>query len=42
MGLYANAWRDEGRLVGTQGTRQIWFDEIAAGTTFADVDPDQW
>jgi hypothetical protein len=42
VGLYANAWRDEGRLVGTQGTRQVWFDEIAAGTTFADADPDQW
>jgi len=42
VGLYANGWKDEGTMKGTQGTRQIWYDEIAAGTTFADADPDQW
>ncbi|KAL4876200.1 polysaccharide lyase [Aspergillus karnatakaensis] len=42
VGLYANAWHDDGYLEGSQGTRQIWYDEIAAGTTFADADPDQW
>lgn len=42
VGLYANGWHDNGTMYGTQGTRSIWFDEIAAGTTFADADPDQW
>ncbi|TVY82839.1 hypothetical protein LSUE1_G002637 [Lachnellula suecica] len=42
VGLYANGWHDDGQLKGTQGTRQVWFDEIGLGTTFADADPDQW
>ncbi len=42
VGLYANGWHDSGTMLGTQGTRSIWFDEIAAGTAFADADPDQW
>jgi hypothetical protein len=42
VGLYANAWYDEGYMEGNQGTRQVWFDEIAEGTLFADADPDQW
>jgi hypothetical protein len=40
-GLYANSWFDDGHMTGTQPFRQIWFDEISIGTTFADVDPDQ-
>lgn len=40
VGLYANGWYDDdGGMQGSQGTRQVWYDEIAAGTTFADVDP---
>jgi hypothetical protein len=42
VGLYANGWHDDKTMKGTQGTRQVWYDEIAAGTTFADADPDQW
>lgn len=42
VGLYANGWHDDKGMKGTQGTRQIWYDEIAAGTTFADADPAQW
>ncbi|KAI9163068.1 polysaccharide lyase family 20 protein [Paramyrothecium foliicola] len=41
IGLYANGWGDQGQMAGTQGFRQVWFDEIAIGTTFKDVDPDQ-
>ncbi|KAE8381510.1 polysaccharide lyase [Aspergillus bertholletiae] len=41
VGLYANGWHDDGAMKGTQGTRQIWYDEILAGTTFADADTDQ-
>lgn len=42
VGLYANGWRDGGnRLEGNQGFRQVWYDEIAVGTTYKDVDPDQ-
>ncbi|KAK0615172.1 polysaccharide lyase [Bombardia bombarda] len=42
VGLYANAWHDQGTMTGSQPFRQIWYDEIAMGTTFADADPDQW
>ena len=42
VGLYANGWHDDKQLKGIQGTRQVWFDEIATGTTFADADPAQW
>ena len=42
VGLYANGWHDnDHKMVGTQGFRQVWFDEVAIGTTFADVDPNQ-
>ena len=47
VGLYANGWYDDGGMKGSQGTRQVWYDEIVAGTTFAEVvepvdaDPDQ-
>ncbi|CAG8958313.1 hypothetical protein HYFRA_00000669 [Hymenoscyphus fraxineus] len=41
VGLYANAWFDEKRLVGS-GDRQVWFDSIGAGSEFKDADPDQW
>lgn len=41
VGLYANTW-PTGYVAGSQTFRQIWFDEIAYGTTFADADPSQW
>ncbi|KAL7949253.1 polysaccharide lyase [Trichoderma barbatum] len=43
VGLYANGWHDDNHhMVGNQGFRQIWYDEVAVGTTFKDVDPDQY
>ncbi|KAJ7615968.1 polysaccharide lyase [Roridomyces roridus] len=42
VGLYANGWHDDGAMKGTQPFRQVWYDQIAMGTTFADADPDQW
>ncbi|WNG41711.1 hypothetical protein F0U60_54565 [Archangium minus] len=42
VGLYANGWYDDKYMQGSQGTRSVWFDEIGAGTTFADADPAQW
>ncbi|CAG7918000.1 unnamed protein product [Penicillium olsonii] len=42
VGLYANGWHDDNGMKGTQGTRQIWYDQIAAGSAFADADADQW
>lgn len=41
VGLYANSWHDDHHMTGTQGFRQIWYDEVAVGTEFKDVDPDQ-
>ncbi|KAI1818481.1 polysaccharide lyase [Poronia punctata] len=41
VGLYANAWHDSG-YQGTQATRQVWYDQISAGSTFADANPDGW
>jgi hypothetical protein len=43
VGLYANGWHDDaGGMKGSQPFRQVWYDEIGMGTTFADADPDQW
>ena len=42
VGLYANSWHDDGYMQGNQPFRQVWYDEVAIGTTFADADPDQW
>ncbi|KAL2672160.1 hypothetical protein Neosp_012858 [[Neocosmospora] mangrovei] len=41
IGLYANAWHDDKHMEGSQSFRQVWYDEVAIGTTFADVDPGQ-
>ncbi|CAH0046059.1 unnamed protein product [Clonostachys solani] len=35
VGLYANSWQDG--MEGSQPFRQIWYDEVAVGTTLADV-----
>ncbi|KAJ5139361.1 Polysaccharide lyase [Penicillium bovifimosum] len=37
VGLYANGWHDDGGMQGSQGTREIWYDEIAMGATLGDV-----
>tara|TARA_R110002060_G_scaffold56603_5_gene66950 strand:+ start:461 stop:1060 length:600 start_codon:yes stop_codon:yes gene_type:complete len=42
VGLYANSWTSKDGMLGTQAFRQVWFDEIALGTEFKDVDPGQW
>ena len=42
VGLYANGWHDQGTMVGSQGTRSVYFDQIGVGTAFADADPNQW
>ncbi|KAJ5128330.1 hypothetical protein N7448_002048 [Penicillium atrosanguineum] len=42
VGLYANGWHDDKEMKGTQGTRQVWYDQIAAGSTFADANPSGW
>ncbi|EHA54958.1 hypothetical protein MGG_01764 [Pyricularia oryzae 70-15] len=39
VGLYANGWHDDKKLVGNQKTRQVWYDEIAMGDTYEDVEP---
>ncbi|KAJ7624390.1 hypothetical protein FB45DRAFT_991525 [Roridomyces roridus] len=41
VGLYANGWHDDKQMKGTQPFRQVWYDQIGHGTTFADADPDQ-
>ncbi|KAI1433641.1 polysaccharide lyase family 20 protein [Xylaria sp. CBS 124048] len=38
VGLYANGWHDSG-YVGNQPFRQVWYDQIAAGSEMADADP---
>jgi Polysaccharide lyase len=42
VGMYANAWHDQGRMVGTQATRTLYYDQIGIGTTFGDADPNAW
>ena len=41
VGLYANSWHDDDHMVGNQGFRQMWVDEVVVGTTYSDVEPDQ-
>ena len=41
VGLYANGWHDDQKMLGNQPFRQVWLDEAAIGTEFKDVDPDQ-
>ena len=41
VGLYANGWHDGGYMEGSQPFRQVWYDEIAVGTSFDDVNPKQ-
>ncbi|KAL7626705.1 hypothetical protein AAE478_003479 [Parahypoxylon ruwenzoriense] len=38
-GLYANSWHDDGKIEGSQGTRQLWIDEIGIGNKYEDADP---
>jgi len=42
VGLYANGWHDDGGMKGTQPFRQVWYDQVAIGSTFADADPSEW
>jgi hypothetical protein len=42
VGMYANSWHDQGRMLGTQPTRTLYYDQIGIGTTFADADPNAW
>ena len=42
VGLYANGWHDDGHMVGTQGTRTIYYAHIGSGSTFPDADPASW
>jgi hypothetical protein len=41
VGLYANSWHDDEKMVGNQPQRQLWIDEMGVGSTFADADPDE-
>ncbi|KAI2626494.1 polysaccharide lyase family 20 protein [Hypoxylon sp. NC1633] len=38
-GLYANGWHDDKHMEGSQGTRQLWLDQVGFGTTYEDADP---
>ena len=42
VGIYANGWHDAGYMQGTQGTRQIWYDQVGIATTYAEADPSGW
>ncbi|KAF4124582.1 hypothetical protein GMORB2_5248 [Geosmithia morbida] len=41
VGLYANGWYDDDSMVGDQDYRQVWYDEVAIGTSYSDVEPRQ-
>ncbi|KAI1777687.1 polysaccharide lyase family 20 protein [Hypoxylon cercidicola] len=38
-GLYANGWHDDKHMEGSQGTRQLWIDEVGIGNSYEDADP---
>lgn len=37
VGLYANSWFDQKKLVGSQSRRQLWIDEVIVGSAPEDV-----
>ena len=37
VGLYASGWHDDKEMKGSQGTRTVWFDDIAVGSAPQDV-----
>jgi hypothetical protein len=41
-GLYANGWHDDGKMVGTQGTRELYVDQVAIATVYAEANPSDW
>ena len=42
LGQYANGWHDDPPMKGSQPIRKIYLDQIGAGTTYADADPNAW
>jgi hypothetical protein len=41
VGLYANSWYDEQKMIGSQKQRELWIDEVGVGSTFEDADPQE-
>lgn len=39
--LYAYSWHDQKKLVGGQGTRQLWIDQVGIGPEFKAANPHQ-
>ena len=39
VGLYANGWHDDGEMEGDQPTREVWYDEVAIGSSYEEVEP---
>jgi Polysaccharide lyase len=42
VGMYANGWHDDGTMIGTQGMRTLYVDQVGIGKAFADADPNGW
>jgi len=42
VGNYSNAWHDDGKMEGTQSTRDIYVDHIRVATTYSEADPGGW
>ncbi len=42
VGLYANGWHDQGQMVGTQGTRTVWVDNVRVTSTYSEAKPNSW
>lgn len=42
VGNYSNGWHDDGYMVGTQGTRDIYIDHVRVTDNYAEADPAAW
>jgi hypothetical protein len=42
VGNYSNGWHDDKKMVGTQGTRDVFVDHVRVATSYAEADPGQW
>lgn len=42
VGNYSTSWHDDGYMLGTQGTRDIYIDQVRVADSYAEADPAAW
>jgi hypothetical protein len=42
VGNYSNGWHDDKKMLGTQGTRDVFIDHVRVATTYDEANPRSW